>query len=235
MSNSVSKSTEIRNLFDKGVPVAEIARRMGIRYQFAYNVVSNYKSGRILNGKKNADENGAMKLARKEKAVGTRMFSRMNYQVKRGMMELITTQELSRNDWSNIKEFFEHRCAYCGIPDTGDTRNGLVPDHLIPASQNGDYLIGNVVPACHDCNDRRGKKPWELWLRQSYPADAEMRVKTMIRYLQQYPYKLQEKPETRLNKEEWQEYESIMSEWGHIWERARTLRDQITRKQKKVD
>jgi hypothetical protein len=92
-------------------------------------------------------------------------------------------------------EFFEHRCAYCGMPDTGDTRNGL-------------------VPACHHCNDRRGKKPWEMWLRQSYPADAEIRVKTIIRYLQQYPYKHPEKPETRLTEEEWKEYESIMSELG---------------------
>jgi hypothetical protein len=230
MKDTVSKSSEIRRLYDLGVPVVEIAKGMGIRYQFAYNIVSKYKGGRVPNGEKSTGGKSAVNATRKEKTVGTRMFSRMNYQVVRGMMELITTQELSRTDWSCIKEFFEHRCAYCGISDTGDTRNGLVPDHLIPASQNGDYLIGNVVPACHDCNDRRGKKPWESWLRQNYPEDAEIKVKTIVRYLQQYPYTHQERPEERLTEEERQEYESIMSEWGRLWQRARALRDQIARR-----
>ncbi|MEF3313791.1 HNH endonuclease [Paenibacillus sp. GYB004] len=229
MKEEVSKSAEIRQLYDMRVSVAEIARRMGIKYQFVYNVVSKYKKRRATNSEINTGAE-IVNPARKEKSMGNRMFSRMNYQVVRGMRELITTHELSPTDWSSIKEIFEHHCAYCGIADTGDTRNGLVPDHLIPASLNGDYLIGNVVPACHDCNDRRGKKPWESWLRQNYPADAETRVITIVRYLQQYPYTPPERPEERLTEEERQEYESILSEWGHLWQRARALRDQIARK-----
>lgn len=231
MENQVSKSSEIRRLYDLGVPVAEIARELGIRYQFAYNITNKYKSGGVLKVKKSTDGKSVVNASRKEKKIGTRMFSRMNYQVVRGMMELITTQDLSYADWSSIKEFFGHRCAYCGVLDTGDTRNGLVADHLIPASNNGDYMIGNVVPACHDCNDRRGKKPWEPWLRQFYPVDAETRVKSILRYLQKYPYTRNERPEERLSKADLQEYESIMSEWGLLWQRARVLRDRITSSQ----
>lgn len=37
-----NKSQQIREFFDAGLSIAEIAKLMGIRYQFAYNVVSYY-------------------------------------------------------------------------------------------------------------------------------------------------------------------------------------------------
>lgn len=42
VEEKVSKSEKIRRLFDAGLTVGEISRLMGIRYQFAYNVVSFY-------------------------------------------------------------------------------------------------------------------------------------------------------------------------------------------------
>jgi DNA invertase Pin-like site-specific DNA recombinase len=36
----LSKSEQIRRMFDAGMSVAEIANSMQIRYQFAYNVIS---------------------------------------------------------------------------------------------------------------------------------------------------------------------------------------------------
>lgn len=36
----LSKSEQIRRMFDAGMSIAEIANSMHIRYQFAYNVVS---------------------------------------------------------------------------------------------------------------------------------------------------------------------------------------------------
>lgn len=38
----VSKSARMKQLFDLGLSVKEIAEAMGVRYNFAYNVVSNY-------------------------------------------------------------------------------------------------------------------------------------------------------------------------------------------------
>lgn len=37
-----SKSARMKQLFDLGLSVKEIAEAMGVRYNFAYNVVSNY-------------------------------------------------------------------------------------------------------------------------------------------------------------------------------------------------
>jgi hypothetical protein len=53
MKSTTSQSAEIRKLYDIGVPIAEIARRMDIRYQFAYNIVSKYKRGQVPRGKNN--------------------------------------------------------------------------------------------------------------------------------------------------------------------------------------
>ncbi len=42
MQAKVNKSEKIRKLFDAGLQIAQIARALGIRYQYAYNVVSQH-------------------------------------------------------------------------------------------------------------------------------------------------------------------------------------------------
>jgi transposase-like protein len=42
MDESISKSGKMKLLFDMGMEVKEIATVMGVRYNFVYNVVSNY-------------------------------------------------------------------------------------------------------------------------------------------------------------------------------------------------
>lgn len=39
---NMSKSAKMKSLFDLGIPVKEISDIMGTRYNFVYNVVSNY-------------------------------------------------------------------------------------------------------------------------------------------------------------------------------------------------
>ncbi|MMZ45193.1 hypothetical protein D3C76_169670 [compost metagenome] len=39
-NEKMNKSEKIRRLFDAGMSVTEISNFMGVRYQFAYNVVS---------------------------------------------------------------------------------------------------------------------------------------------------------------------------------------------------
>ena len=51
----------------------------------------------------------------------------------------------------------EGGCIYCG---------NLLPTHQ-PGLDRIDnfygYVVGNVVPACHSCNDNRGKLTFEEW------------------------------------------------------------------------
>lgn len=46
----ITVSEQIRQLHDVGMKVKEIAKTLGIRYQFAYNVVSTYLTEQRVNG-----------------------------------------------------------------------------------------------------------------------------------------------------------------------------------------
>ena len=59
-----------------------------------------------------------------------------------------------------IKEKWEHKCAYCGFTEN------LTIDHIIPQSKGGIDFTKNVVCACHDCNQSKGHEHWKLWYVQ---------------------------------------------------------------------
>lgn len=61
-----------------------------------------------------------------------------------------------------LKEY-DGRCAYCGSkPDK------LEMDHVIPLSRGGKHTKINIVPACFDCNRRKGGRT---------PEQAEMELR----------------------------------------------------------
>lgn len=59
-----------------------------------------------------------------------------------------------------IKEKWEHKCAYCGFIEN------LTIDHIVPQSKGGVDFTKNVVCACHDCNQSKGHEHWKLWYVQ---------------------------------------------------------------------
>lgn len=237
--NHTSKSDSIRQLHKEGISISEISKILNIRYQHAYNVISKHKDqgGQayppIQEASVENDAKAALKSPRR--AIGTGMFSRINYQVQRGMKELYLLRNLSVTDWEEVKAFFNHECAYCGTPDTGDSRNGLVPDHLIAVAENGDFVLGNVIAACHSCNDQRGKKPWRKWLEDKYNEEALPRIAKIESYLESYPYAPPAGPWDRLTESELTQYYAIMNDWQGLWQRALKLRDQISARRKMSD
>jgi 5-methylcytosine-specific restriction endonuclease McrA len=54
---------------------------------------------------------------------------------------------------------FSKRCAYCG--SVGD----LHIEHFIPISKGGTHVLGNILPACPECNYAKGVKEAEGWYR----------------------------------------------------------------------
>ncbi|REE84579.1 HNH endonuclease [Paenibacillus taihuensis] len=165
-----------------------------------------------------------------KKRMGTNMFSRMNYQVQRGMKEIYTIRSLTLEEWMLIVEYFDHHCAYCGIKDTGDTRNGLVADHIVAAADDGDLILGNTIAACHDCNDTRGKSSWEKWVKKKNKDKdiAQMRIEKIEQFMIDYPYT---GPKigamSRLTPDELEEYSRILHEWSILWQNARKLRNRV--------
>ncbi|MGE2737347.1 HNH endonuclease [Mycolicibacterium vaccae] len=66
-------------------------------------------------------------------------------------------------------------CVYCEAPGTTiDHLNGLV----VNSSYTGHgHVIGNLVPCCNSCNQRKGKTPWRDWARTvGTPPDQVARI-----------------------------------------------------------
>lgn len=55
-------------------------------------------------------------------------------------------------EWEAKKAEFNSQCAYCGAGIA------LTRDHVTALSQGGDDDIGNIVPACRQCNSRKSNK-----------------------------------------------------------------------------
>lgn len=65
--------------------------------------------------------------------------------------------------WRDLCERFNNRCAYCGVHEEVLQilyNQKLTRDHVIPLSKGGEHSIENIVPACHECNDKKGTKLW---------------------------------------------------------------------------
>lgn len=60
-----------------------------------------------------------------------------------------------------LLEKWGHRCAYCGAEGVP-----LEVDHIVPRSRGGSNRVSNLTLACHDCNQRKGNRPLEEFLRR---------------------------------------------------------------------
>jgi 5-methylcytosine-specific restriction endonuclease McrA len=72
--------------------------------------------------------------------------------------KLLTTT-LTVEEWQSALEFFDNKCAYCGI-----VLNEVHRDHFIPAKLGGGFTSSNIVPACPSCNKHKSARHPLDWL-----------------------------------------------------------------------
>lgn len=69
---------------------------------------------------------------------------------------------VTSRDIRRLEIRFEGRCAYC--------KSTLAPgyhlDHVVPLSRGGAHSIGNLVPACQPCNNRKAASTIVEWKRR---------------------------------------------------------------------
>jgi 5-methylcytosine-specific restriction endonuclease McrA len=68
--------------------------------------------------------------------------------------------------WRGRVEYYGCRCFYCRRELTWEPKrpNTVTQEHLIPLSRNGSNWPANLVPACLDCNLKKGKKKLAEWV-----------------------------------------------------------------------
>lgn len=92
------------------------------------------------------------------------------------------TDDLSGKEWRIIKSLWLDggivECAYCGDPTTAPER-----DHVVPLSEGGETVAENIVPACPECNQRKGDRHVSDWFRSEdfFAPDRWKRIQTHLR------------------------------------------------------
>lgn len=54
---------------------------------------------------------------------------------------------------AKLLQLYQNRCGYCGKKINDSTAN---IDHIFPWKRGGTTRIGNLAPACKDCNKKKG-------------------------------------------------------------------------------
>ena len=153
---------------------------------------------------------------------GTKHFTRMQYHVSRGIREIVAPrQTIPHAEWKRIQDEFDNVCVFCEQPGTRENR-GIIADHLIPATQFGELVLGNTVPACQSCNDSRGNRNWRAFLLERFPDEAAKRAIRIEAYLNKYPYSPLS-AEDYLSPQELREYNSILADWEAIFGESETV------------
>ena len=65
-----------------------------------------------------------------------------------------------------IRELWGHRCAYCGKA-AWESQARLEIDHVVPRSKGGATNVGNLVLACHGCNQAKADKDVDSFLAKN--------------------------------------------------------------------
>jgi hypothetical protein len=78
---------------------------------------------------------------------------------KFGALDNTVSGSHSQREWEELVIAWGWRCFYCGKPVNENVEpiwDSLTKDHLIPLSRGGSDDIGNLVPACFNCNRLKG-------------------------------------------------------------------------------
>lgn len=77
---------------------------------------------------------------------------------------------ISEKDWIRNKEFFDFKCAYCGISEAEHKEKYHQQLHKDHAYNEGDNGISNNVPACRSCNSSKRHRDWNVWFTEENPV-----------------------------------------------------------------
>ena len=82
---------------------------------------------------------------------------------KRRQLEDSQGEGISKEQWLEMMNFFEWKCAYSGITLSKETRS---IDHITPLSKNGEHEPWNCVPMIKNYNRSKNAKDFLEWYKQ---------------------------------------------------------------------
>ncbi|AZV43582.1 endonuclease [Peribacillus asahii] len=98
------------------------------------------------------------------------------------------THKISNEEWENCKNYFNYRCAYCGlaienhyIKFNGEIRLGdFAREHV---DDEGVNDLSNCVPSCKSCNSQKSTFTLEEWLDINARGFNEQKYNKIIKWI----------------------------------------------------
>jgi len=90
--------------------------------------------------------------------------------------------KISEKEWISCKQYFNNKCAYCGMPL--EVHKEIVGQdlHKEHKDHNGANDLSNCVPACRLCNSTKHDKIFDDWYNKSNPNYTKVRYNKIIRW-----------------------------------------------------
>lgn len=78
----------------------------------------------------------------------------------RNLLSRLGFESFTKDDWASTKNYFSNSCAYC------NSETDLVIEHAIPINKDkmGEHRLGNIVPSCKPCNDKKHNMDFKEFL-----------------------------------------------------------------------
>ena len=108
---------------------------------------------------------------------------RFNSSNKRRLKEQEQGTGITKDQWLEMMQYFDWRCAYSGEVLSKDTRS---VDHIVPIDAGGDNMIWNMVPMTRSLNSSKNSKDMLEWYREQSFYDPNRLQK--IYEWQEYAY-----------------------------------------------
>lgn len=85
---------------------------------------------------------------------------------------------LTKDQWEQIMNCFDNKCAYCG------KEGKLDQEHFIALINGGEYTHNNIIPACRSCNVRKARLSFFEWYpkQKFYSKIREQKILKFLNY-----------------------------------------------------
>lgn len=106
---------------------------------------------------------------------------KINSHNKRRLLKENQRGEITKEQWLEMMEFFDWRCAYSDIILSKETRS---VDHIVPLNNGGEHEIWNLVPMYKNYNCKKNTSNMEDWYMQQefFDIDRLLKIYEWIEY-----------------------------------------------------
>lgn len=144
--NYYSKNKESRNKYRRKYAQEHPQKEKGYRENYQNTHRDKVRAARAAYRSRNPNKTNEWRAANPDKAKAISQRRRAN----KCSVEI---NDFTADQWTQLKEKYNYQCVYCGC-----VSNKLTMDHIIPISRGGNHTLENILPACQQCNSKKGAR-----------------------------------------------------------------------------